>query len=139
MALQRLLGIDSTCDDFFDGIWEQSPKLYRKQVDNDSAKDVRHSELLPLREVISLLRRAHSGSRTTGHEPAEVLITKDECPTTDYPSCHAALLDGCSLIVNHADRLSPSIHNLCVKLRAIFPHVFANIYITPPRSQNSKG
>ena len=47
----------------------------------------------------------------------------------------AAYLDGCSIVLNHADWNSPWIAALCLDLQKTFPHAFANVYITPPGSQ----
>jgi len=52
-------------------------------------------------------------------------------------SLFAAYLDGCSVVVNHADRISPTIAQLCNDLQRSFPHVYANIYLTPPASQTA--
>jgi ribosomal protein L16 Arg81 hydroxylase len=48
---------------------------------------------------------------------------------------YAAYLNGCSVVINHADRYSPWIASLCNDLQRSFPHVYANVYITPPGSQ----
>jgi ribosomal protein L16 Arg81 hydroxylase len=44
-------------------------------------------------------------------------------------------LDGCSVVLNHADLLSPWIAALCENLQKSFPHAYANCYLTPPGSQ----
>jgi hypothetical protein len=48
---------------------------------------------------------------------------------------HAAYLDGCSIVMNHADTIHPYIALLCQDLQNSFPHVYANVYLTPPSSQ----
>jgi hypothetical protein len=48
---------------------------------------------------------------------------------------HAAYLDGCSIVMNHADTIHPYIAVLCQDLQNSFPHVYANVYLTPPSSQ----
>eukprot|EP00804_Cyclotella_cryptica_P003395 CCRYP_018566-RA/>CCRYP_018566-RA protein AED:0.00 eAED:0.00 QI:461/-1/1/1/-1/1/1/356/255 len=45
---------------------------------------------------------------------------------------HAAYLDACSIIVNHADFHSAKVAELCNNLQKTFPHVYANAYLTPP-------
>lgn len=50
-------------------------------------------------------------------------------------SLFAAYLDGCSVVNNHADQLSPHIAALCHDLQQSFPHVYANTYLTPPNQQ----
>lgn len=47
----------------------------------------------------------------------------------------SAYLDGCSIVQNHADLISPWIAALCLDLQAMFPYVFAQTYLTPPLSQ----
>ena len=57
-------------------------------------------------------------------------------PVEDYNNnLFAAYLDGCSIVLNHADWSSPWIAALCLDLQKTFPHAFANVYITPPGSQ----
>jgi ribosomal protein L16 Arg81 hydroxylase len=50
-------------------------------------------------------------------------------------SLFAAFLDGCSIIVNHADFFSPWIAALCQDLQLSFPHAYANTYLTPAGCQ----
>jgi len=47
----------------------------------------------------------------------------------------AAYLDGCSIIQNHAQLISPAFFDLTQDLQKTFPHVFVNTYLTPPHSQ----
>jgi hypothetical protein len=47
----------------------------------------------------------------------------------------AAYLDGCSVVQNHADLISPWIATICHDLQTVFPYVFAQTYLTPPFSQ----
>jgi Cupin superfamily protein len=55
----------------------------------------------------------------------------------------AAYLDGCSIVFNHADLLSPYLAFLCQDLQQQrigspgFPHAYANCYLTPPQSQTA--
>lgn len=48
---------------------------------------------------------------------------------------YSAFLDGCSIVQNHADLISPWIAALCHDLQNTFPYVFAQTYLTPPFSQ----
>jgi ribosomal protein L16 Arg81 hydroxylase len=50
-------------------------------------------------------------------------------------SLFAAFLDGCSVIVNHADFFSPWIAALCEDIQLSFPHAYANTYLTPAGCQ----
>jgi Cupin superfamily protein len=49
----------------------------------------------------------------------------------------AAFLDGCSVVVNHADLRSPHVAALCEDLQRSLPHAYANAYVTPPGSQTA--
>jgi ribosomal protein L16 Arg81 hydroxylase len=51
-------------------------------------------------------------------------------------SLFAAYLDGCSVITNHADTVSPYLARLCQDLQNSFPHAYANTYLTPPMTQS---
>ena len=59
----------------------------------------------------------------------------DELKLTYNNNLFAAYLDGCSIVLNHADWSSPWIAALCEDLQRSFPHAYANVYITPPSSQ----
>jgi hypothetical protein len=50
-------------------------------------------------------------------------------------SLYAPYLDGCSIVLNHGDLLSPWIAAFCQDLQKSFPHAYANTYLTPPNSQ----
>jgi hypothetical protein len=50
-------------------------------------------------------------------------------------SLFAAFLDGCSVIVNHADFFSPWIAALCEDIQLSLPHAYANTYLTPAGCQ----
>ena len=47
----------------------------------------------------------------------------------------AAYLDGCSVVLNHADQLCPQLAALCEDLQQSFPHCYCNGYLTPPGAQ----
>ena len=50
----------------------------------------------------------------------------------------AAYLDGCSVVLNHADAVSPWLAALCDDLQQhAFPHAYANTYLTPPGAQTA--
>jgi len=65
----------------------------------------------------------------------KVLKNPDEVKEL-YGSClFASYLDGCSVVLNHGDLVSPWIAALCQDLQRSFPHAYANCYLTPPSSQ----
>jgi ribosomal protein L16 Arg81 hydroxylase len=47
----------------------------------------------------------------------------------------AAVLNGCSCVVNHADQSSPWIAAVCQDLQLSLPYTYANAYVTPAHSQ----
>ena len=59
----------------------------------------------------------------------------DHLQSTYGSSLFAPYLDGCSVVLNHGDLLSPWIAALCQDLQKSFPHAYANTYLTPPNSQ----
>jgi hypothetical protein len=63
------------------------------------------------------------------------LQTRDHLQSTYGSSLFAPYLDGCSVVLNHGDLLSPWIAALCQDLQKSFPHAYANTYLTPPNSQ----
>ena len=65
----------------------------------------------------------------------KVSLNYDEIQTLYNSNPFAAYLDGCSLVQNHAQMLSPKFFNVCKNLQKSFPHVFTNTYLTPPQSQ----
>lgn len=132
-ALGRLLGSSLSVEKFFDSCWETSPRIVRHCP---GAASELQSPLLPWAELLPLLRRLRAPEADLPRE-VEVMVFKDgqPCPRAAYPSCHAAYLDGCSIVVNHLDKASLSVHSLCVDLRKDFPHAYANMYLTPPDSQ----
>jgi hypothetical protein len=119
-ALAQLLGDAST--DFFARKWEQSPL----HVHGAHARLPHWPELPSWATLLGVLDDASRGSESS------VIMLKDQHPTAEYTSPAAAYLDGCSLIVNHAEAASPGVAQLCASLRSDVPHVFGNLYVTPP-------
>lgn len=53
----------------------------------------------------------------------------------DEENFMVAYLDGCTMVVNQADRYHPTLFDMCRVLAAdYFHHVFAVVYLTPPNS-----
>jgi hypothetical protein len=63
------------------------------------------------------------------------IIAQGKRTVHSFLNLYAAYLDGCSIVMNHADLYTPWIASLCQDLQLSFPHVYANVYITPPLSQ----
>jgi ribosomal protein L16 Arg81 hydroxylase len=95
-------------------------------------------------ELMYILEEARSASESphggeiAGQQP--LLFKNREQLTPEARAMHggslfSAFLDGCSVVLNHADALSPWVSALCQDLQKSFPHAYANIYLTPPSSQ----
>lgn len=100
----------------------------------------RDLQLVPRTERLEKYSRRRRSSRSGGNrsqddgaaprsEDAHAMTTTT---TTDLWS---AFLDGCSVVVNHADEESPWLAALCQDLQRSLPHVYANAYLTPAGRQ----
>lgn len=130
--------------DSMSGLLGSKAEFHASNYWNDDA--VKRS---PYEEVISqgwnalvhLLEEASISSETKDHHHTSPLLFKDQSSVTNdlassyNNSLFAAYLDGCSVVLNHADWTSPWIAALCEDLQRSFPHSYANVYITPPGSQ----
>jgi ribosomal protein L16 Arg81 hydroxylase len=87
--------------------------LQRAQLQKDHTKEHKHPLIFQNRELQS---------------PQKIKTLYGNSLFTPY-------LDGCSVVLNHGDLLSPWIASLSQDLQKEFPHVYANCYLTPPDSQ----
>ena len=116
-ALGRLVGGD--VETFFGRYWERRPLLVARKK----------RKLLPFEltfsaaELLEIWKR--SGKNT--------LVMREQTPVTEVS--YAAYLDGCSVIVNHAEVASFEIGKFCRSLRSTCPHAFGQLYATPPLGQ----
>jgi hypothetical protein len=111
---------------FFRDVWQEQPAIFRE---------------CPLSKAISIgwddvASMLHHSRESESYAP---LFFRNGNPITDPEeryanNPHAAYLDGCSIIVNHADFHHQIIANLCTDLQETFPHVYANCYLSPPDS-----
>eukprot|EP00933_Yihiella_yeosuensis_P029056 TRINITY_DN22780_c0_g1_i1.p1 TRINITY_DN22780_c0_g1~~TRINITY_DN22780_c0_g1_i1.p1 ORF type:complete len:501 (-),score=101.36 TRINITY_DN22780_c0_g1_i1:235-1710(-) len=133
-GLSRLLGSDLNVDQFFSSVWEVSPRLLREASKSAQQSTEKLKGLLPLGDLLAVLEHAEPEARD---RPLEVslLNMKESCPTSEYPSSYAAYLGGCSVIINHLDKVYQPVQQLCQELREELLHVFVNMYLTPPQSQ----
>lgn len=127
-------------DKFFRCVWQTQPCIFRAHhtdIDQKSSEDDASS---PLRDALAMnwddIADLLHNSRTSESPP---LFFQNGEPITDPHTMyaanpHAAYIDGCSVILNHADFHHKAIANLCNDLQSTFPHVYANSYLTPPRS-----
>ncbi|KAL7497826.1 hypothetical protein ACHAWT_007708 [Skeletonema menzelii] len=121
--------------EFFQNVWQAQPAIFRSCQDASLDKDC------PLFKAVNMnwndvAQMLHHCRDSSSHAP---LFFQNGNPITDPTTTyannpHAAYLDGCSIIVNHADFHHPIIANLCSSLQQTFPHVYANTYLSPPDS-----
>jgi ribosomal protein L16 Arg81 hydroxylase len=160
--LKSILGEMST-DEFFEKVWQVEPKVVSKGIasknDNttailsktDPAFNAKAVKEQPLEETIQqgwnvlvdILQRAPLLDRNENDlELPVVMINGDVQRLEDVMERYgttqilfSAFLDGCSVVQNHADLISPWIAAICHDLQSAFPYVFAQTYLTPPFSQ----
>lgn len=157
-ALKSLLG-QTPEHEFFQHTWQKESKVYRHS--NTESVNIsgmwNEDQMLrsPLEEILSqnwhividLLHRAETKTNRKGeggpraeHE-IPLIFQNSEVQSQDAveesygASLFAPYLNGCSVVLNHADLLSPWIAGLCQDLQKSFPHAYANCYLTPPSSQ----
>ena len=114
---------------FFHAIYQKQPAIYRSTNETCRMSETKHSCPL-LRafsmnwdDVASLLHHCRREHSTTGTSPPLLFQngTAITDPDTLYASNpHAAYLDGCSIIINHADLHHPIIAQLCNNLQQTF-------------------
>ena len=149
-AFASILGDSMTPSDFFQNVWQQEPVLFpasNKIQENigdgtwndDRMRESPHEELMrqAWHIVVDLLER---GNQQDAPELALVMKNRQvqnrqECLEKYGSTLFAPYLDGCSIVQNHADLISPWIASFCQELQQSFPHVYANTYLTPPHSQ----
>jgi hypothetical protein len=112
-------------DEFFSTVWEEKPMLFPGAVKTACGGhkalswDDMHSALLTL------------GDPSCCPPESTVLVFENQTPTQDYPTpCHA-YLNGCSIVVNHMDKVWPAVNDLCQALGQRVPHCFANVRPCP--------
>jgi len=122
----------STAERFFNKVWQKQPALFAADI------PLRKFQLaMDWDDVADLIHHSHED---TASPP---LFFQEGRPIADPEAAYgcspfAAYLDGCSVIVNHADHHHSKIAGLCDELQLTFPHVYANSYLTPPRSSAVK-
>lgn len=142
---------------FFERVWQVSCGYFPYARKVDSSKSETALDLPSLREnphqalvdhgfhvLVDLLEATRRDDEEEGRDEADILkplLFKNLTSLSPQEraiyngSLFSAYLDGCSVVINHADRLSPCIAALCDDLQLSFPHAYANTYLTPPNSQ----
>ena len=128
---------------FFHAIWQKQPAIYRATAAEKRSveEDERRGGSGPLDrafgmtwdDVASLIHHCRHDHPTAGTSPP--LYFQNGTPITDPYAVyalnpHAAYLDGCSIIVNHADFHHPIISQLCDNLQQTFREKLIVIFIT---------
>jgi len=115
---------------YFQNIWQKQPAIFHCGE--------KPSISLNWDEIADMLHHCRHDEST---EPP--LFFQNGSPITDPHTLysnnpHAAYLDGCSIIINHADFHHGKVAELCTNLQQTFPHVYANAYLTPAGSHAVK-
>jgi hypothetical protein len=160
-SLRSILNPKLSVPSFFDSVWQKScatfsAQLARKQAEaeekplasweQESVEENPHGELIHQgwQVLVHLLERAREKSQpgtSASYGDDEYILFKNQSSLSIEEralygnSLFAAFLDGCSVVVNHADHYSPWIAALCQDLQLSFPHAYANCYLTPAGCQ----
>lgn len=146
-TLQSIVGPDSSIVDFFEHVWQKQCKLYRHGAAAGAKANTTSTAQSPLENLIqnawpallSLLEEARGRFEDSNNNDTLVPILfshgQSVSPDTYLNNLFHAYLDGCSVVINHADWSSLEIAQVCLDLQKSFPHVYANCYLTPPASQ----
>lgn len=159
-TLRSILGHDFTRKEFFQEIWQKQAKYFPLQQHQQLEKSFssslssngawRDDEMNhhPLEETVQngwfVVQRILEYAEEKAQEDQSFhplifqnrsLKEPDEIHSLYGNSLFAPYLDGCSVVLNHGDLLSPFIAKICLDLQKEFPHVYANCYLTPPNSQ----
>lgn len=118
---------------FFDAIWQKQPAIYRckhgasPDDDGKTADPLRQAFAMNWDDVASMLHHCRQRHPSTSTSPP--LFFQNGNPITDpdtmYASNpHAAYLDGCSIIINHADLHHAAIAGICDDLSKTFREIY---------------
>lgn len=154
-ALKSILAGDAS---FFETTWQVEPRVYRRNKTEDASSPLTRAVNLGWDGLASLLelsrKRFDSLNNTDGDDASPTaaaaaagtldppLFFRNQTPV-QFPEVQsiysanpfAAYLDGCSVVLNHADQLCPQLAALCEDLQQSFPHCYCNGYLTPPGAQ----
>ena len=128
--------LNGSVSDCGDGTWNED-----RMQEQPLEETVRQgwNVLLQLLEQVQNIQEVRSDDDGDGEKPlifkAQELQSPDDVLSKYGKSIFSPYLDGCSIVINHGDLLSPWIAFLCQDLQKVFPHVYANCYLTPPNMQ----
>ena len=145
LVLESILGSDMTPAEFFDKIWQRSCAIFPSKAENrktsNALSELVENALPIILDLVheSMDREIHNSGETMEHATLffrqQVSLSLAERASLYHNSAFSALLDGCSLVHNHADLLSPKIAALSQDLQKSFPHCYCNTYLTPADAQ----
>jgi len=152
-ALQNIVGPNEGTELFFKETWQLHPKLYEEtsrdgNMQNSNAMEGSLGSVLSMGwdEVASFLQKSRILYNNEIYDEIinvpppplifrnQVALQPDEIQDLYGSNPFAAYLDGCSIVVNHADKIFPPFAELCEDLQRSFPHCYINTYLTPPGS-----
>lgn len=162
-ALKSILAGDdadlkTAISSFFETTWQVGPRVYRRNKTEDASSPLTRAVNLGWDGLASLLERSRkrfdSLNNTDGDDARPTtaaaaagtldppLFFRNQAPV-QFPEVQsmynsnpfAAYLDGCSVVLNHADQSCPRLAALCEDLQQSFPHCYCNGYLTPPGAQ----
>ena len=152
---------EAAISSFFQTTWQVEPRVYRRIMKQDVKCPLTRAVDLGWDGLASLLERSRkrfdslniddddddddvSPAKTTAAAGTldPPLFFRNQTPV-QFPEVRsmynsnpfAAYLDGCSVVLNHADQLCPELAALCEDLQISFPHCYCNGYLTPPGAQ----
>lgn len=132
-------GID--VEAFLSSAWQRACAIFSAEPTKQTSENP-YQEIInhPWDVLVQLLEEARCAAEQNPEEDDALLFKNLHLLETEerqiYDNSHfSAFLDGCSVVINHADILSPWIAELCEDLQLSFPHAYANTYLTPPGSQ----
>lgn len=127
--LTRLLAPHISPEQFFEEYFE------KKHLHIERGQEDFYEPVFGLYDVEPVARRCLE-------EGGEMMLKKDghDMRASERPpqDCFIGYLLGGSYVMNHADLYHPELAQLCADLRETLAHVYANLYLTPPRSQAVK-
>ena len=150
-ALRSIIG--GSTKQFFEEVWQKACILYSNKIEDGVANSVDKFNLERVQEspyhellrnnftsLIQLLenaRRRYESVTADTDNNFPLLFQDREIVSPDLynHSLFHAYLNGCSVVINHADETCPYLAALCQDLQKSLPHAYANTYLTPPDSQ----
>ncbi len=144
VALQNIVG--EPVASFFQDIYQRKAHLYHVDKSNVSSTELASIYLMGCDDLASMLQASktylHRFSTEVDIDPSilplifrnKKVLQPDEVRDEYGNNPFAAYLDGCSIVNNHADLISPQMASLCLDLQKSLPHVYINTYLTPPKS-----